>query len=128
MDRKHDLDSPADPDHAQARRERDAQDRLLELGAGDLGPRPWRPEPIPPTAVDLAQFALWRSAELAPEDLLSALALLPAARAEVDGLETGLLFTARNAGLTWAQIAEAMGFRSPQACQQHFTRLAARTR
>ncbi|GAB3168613.1 hypothetical protein GCM10027059_31680 [Myceligenerans halotolerans] len=128
MDRKHDVDRPADPDpdRSQARRERDAQDRLLELGAGDLGPRPWRPEPIPPTAVDLTQFALWKSAELTSENLLSALALLPAARAEVEGVETGLLFTARNAGLTWAQIAEAMGFRSPQACQQHFTRLAAR--
>lgn len=128
MEHKHDVDRPGDPDHAQAQREHDAQDRLLALGAGSLDPRPWRPAPVPPTAVDLTQFALWRSAELAPEDLLSALALLPAARAEVEGLETGLLFTARNAGLTWAQIAEAMGFRSPQACQQHFTRLAARAR
>ena len=42
-------------------------------------------------------------------------------------MESGLLFLARSAGLTWAQIADAMGFRSPQACQQHFTRLAART-
>jgi hypothetical protein len=33
---------------------------------------------------------------------------------------------ARAAGLTWAQIAEAMGFRSPQACQQHYNRLSAR--
>ena len=72
------------------------------------------------------QFALWRSGDLAPEDLLSALTLMPAARAEVDGLEDGLLFVARSAGLTWAQIAEAMGFRSRQACQQHYARLAAR--
>lgn len=113
-------------DHPQVQREREAQDRLLGLGADRLEPRPWRPHPVPPTAVELAQFALWRSADLSPSDLLSALALLPAARAEVEGLETGLLFTARNAGLTWAQIAETMGFRSPQACQQHFTRLAAR--
>ena len=81
---------------------------------------------MPPTAVDLTQFALWRSADLAPEDLLDALALLPAARDEVEGVEVGLLFTARAAGLTWAQMAGAMGFRSPQACQQHYNRLAAR--
>jgi hypothetical protein len=58
--------------------------------------------------------------------VLSALSLLPAARSEVEGVEIGLLFTARNAGLTWAQIAEATGFRSPQACQQYYTRLSAR--
>ncbi len=126
MERKHEVDQSAERDHAQARREQDAQDRLLALGADGLDARPWRPAPIPPTAVELTQFALWRSANLAPEDLLHALALLPAARAEVDGVETGLLFTARTAGLTWAQIAEAMGFRSPQACQQHFSRLTTR--
>lgn len=128
MERKQDLDDTAAADHARAVREQRAQERLLALGAAEAGPRPWRPAPLPPTAVDLGQFALWRSAELSYDDLLAALTLLPAARAEVEGLETGLLFTARNAGLTWAQIAEAMGFRSPQACQQHFTRLAARTR
>lgn len=114
-------------DGARARREREARDRLLALGADGLADRPWRPHPVPPTAVDLAQFALWRSSDLGPDDLLGALALVPAARAEVDGLEAGLLFTARSAGLTWAQIADAMGFRSPQACQQHFTRLTDRS-
>ncbi len=82
---------------------------------------------MPPTAVDLTQYALSRAGELGEEDLLAALTLLPAARAEVDGVASGLLFLARSAGLTWAQIADAMGFRSPQACQQHVTRLAART-
>lgn len=126
MPRKHRIAQAAHVDHARARREQDAQDRLLALGADALGARPWRPASVPPSAVDLAQFALWRSAELAPEDILSALALLPAARAEVDGLETGLLFVARGAGLTWAQMADAMGFNSPQACQQHCIRLTAR--
>ncbi len=126
MERKHQLDQPAESDHARARREEEAQDRLLARGAAGLAARPWRPAPYPPTAVELTQFALWRSADLAPDDVLNALALLPAARAEVEGVETGLLLTARTAGLTWAQIAEAMGFRSPQACQQHFTRLTTR--
>lgn len=122
MERKHEPDA----DHGQADRERRAVDRLRALGADELERRPWRPSPAPQTAVDLTQFALWRSADLTPEDLLAALSLLPAARAEVDGVEIGLLFTARAAGLTWAQIAEATGFNSPQACQQYFTRLTAR--
>lgn len=126
MPRKHDIAHSAHADHAQARREQDASERLLGLGAGELDPRPWRPSPVPPSAVDLAQFAVWRNADLDPEDVLSALALLPAARAEVDGLESALLFMARSAGLTWAQMAHAMGFNSPQACQQHYTRLTAR--
>jgi hypothetical protein len=125
----HGEDSPElDPldDHGQAARERQAQARLTELAAEAVTARPWRPAPVPPAAVDLVQFALWRAADLQPEDLLRALTLVPAAHAEVDGLEAGLLFTARAAGLTWAQIASAMGFRSPQACQQHYTRLASR--
>src|SRR5690606_23616484 len=113
-------------DAAQAERERTAQVRLTELAAGAIARQPWRPAPVPPSAVDLAQFAAWRSASLHPDDLLHALTLVPAARAEVEGLEAGLLFAARSAGLTWAQIADAMGFRSPQACQQHYTRLTAR--
>ncbi|MBP2706361.1 DNA-binding protein [Microbispora sp. RL4-1S] len=126
MERKHDSAHSVHADHAQAQRERDARDRLLSLGADELDARPWRPSPAPPSAVDLAHFALWRWADLAPEDILSALALLPAARAEVEGLEAGLLFTARSAGLSWAQMAHAMGFNSPQACQQRYTRLTAR--
>lgn len=113
-------------DRAQAQHEHEAREHLLRLGADRLGERPWRPAPAPASAVDLVQYALWRSGDLAPEDLLSALTLMPAARAEVDGLEDGLLFVARSAGLTWAQIAEAMGFRSRQACQQHYARLTAR--
>jgi hypothetical protein len=131
---------PASARHAEAQREFAATRHVLEAGAGALEPRPWRPAPAPPSAVDLAHFALWSSGQAAGADpagahvdrgqddatLLSGLALLPAARAEVEGLEAGLLFMARSHGLTWAQIAEAMGFRSPQACQQHFARLTGR--
>lgn len=123
MERNH---HAADADQAQARREQTASGHIRSLGADQLGARPWRPGTVPPSAVDLVQFALWRSADLGPDDVRHALALLPAARAEVEGLEAGVLFTARSAGLTWAQIAEAMGFNSPQACQQHFSRLTSR--
>lgn len=126
MEHKHDDRRGADEDQARARREAEARARLARQGADDLVPRPWRPAPVPPSAIDLAQFALWRSADLAAPDLHGALALLPAARAEMDGLEAGLLFVARSAGLTWAQIADAMGFNSPQACQQHYTRVTNR--
>jgi hypothetical protein len=126
MERKHGAETSTSHDHTDAQREHDAAAHLLALGANELDARPWRPAPTPPSAVDLAHYALWRSADLAPEAIASALALLPAARAETDGLEAGLLFTARSAGLTWAQIADAMGFNSPQACQQHYNRLASR--
>lgn len=126
MERKREIETSSNRVHMDAEREQQATEHLLGLGADDLGARPWRPVPAPPTAVDLANFALWRSAELAPDAVISALTLLPAARAEVEGLEAGLLFAARSTGLTWAQIAEAMGFNSKQACQQHYTRLSAR--
>jgi hypothetical protein len=128
MARNHDGSAPLPSlyDQGQAAREQQAQTRLTQLAAGAVTGRPWRPASVPPAAVDLLQFALWRSSDMQSDDLLHALALVPAARAEVDQLEAGLLFTARAAGLTWAQIASAMGFRSPQACQQHHTRLAAR--
>ncbi|WP_029136674.1 SANT/Myb-like DNA-binding domain-containing protein [Nakamurella lactea] len=126
MERNQESDEAARRDHHRARREQDAGEVLRRLGAETLAARPWRPPPAPPSAVDLAHFALWRAGNLDPSGVLSALTLLPAARAEIDGLEAGLLFTARSAGLTWAQIAEAMGFNSPQACQQYFNRLAGR--
>ena len=120
MRRKHDADQE------QAERQCEAREQLLAKGAKDLPARPWRPAPIPLSAVDLTQFAAWRAAELSDDELLAALALLPAARAEVDEVEAGLLFMARSSGLTWADMADAMGFSSPQACQQRFNRLAAR--
>ena len=131
MDGKHETDhtSAGDRtlgDHAEAQREHEAQARLLALGADRLEAREWRPEPAPPTAVDLTQFALWRSTDLGSEDLRAALTLLPAAREEVEGVEIGLIFAARSEGLTWSQIAETMGFRSPQACQQYVARLSSR--
>lgn len=112
--------------HTQTTCEQYAQERILAMGADRLEPRPWRPAPAPPTAVDLTQYALWRSSELNADEILGALNLIPAARAEIENIEIGLLFVARSEGLTWAQIAEVMGFRSPQACQQYVNRLTAR--
>ncbi|WP_420114275.1 DNA-binding protein [Pseudactinotalea sp.] len=126
MPRNH-SDSVAASDQRNADRERTASERLRGLGGDRIPAPPWRPATVPHSAVDLVQLALWRSQSLDRDEVGAALSLLPAARAEVDGLETGMLFVARSAGMTWAQIADAMGFNSPQACQQHFQRLAARS-
>ncbi|MEV6284705.1 hypothetical protein [Kribbella sp. NPDC051770] len=112
-------------DHEQAGRETLARQTLLDRGADGLDRRPWQPAPIPPSAVDLIQFFLWKGDE--KEAALAALQLLPAARAEIDQLETGLLFAARGLGLTWAQMAQALGLNSPQASQQRLDRLLSRT-
>ncbi len=106
----------------------------MELGPGRLEPRPWRPPPVPPSATDLIHAFLWWSGRTPAADpaqrdgALAALELLAAARAELDELETSLLFTARGLDLTWTQMAQATGLNSPQASQQRLDRLRARTR
>ena len=119
-----------DADHAQAAREAGARSRLLAAGASSLPRAPWLHERQPPSAVDLIRFAVWRAqaGHLGEEDLLAALTLLPAARAEVDQTEAALLFTARARGLSWPRISLAMGLKSPQAAQQRFGRVTGRTR
>ncbi|WP_405057933.1 hypothetical protein OG474_35080 [Kribbella sp. NBC_01505] len=113
-------------DHAQAEREADARRELLDLGADQLERRPWQPAPVPPSAVDLVHFFLASNSDN-PAAARAALQLLPAARAELDQLETGLMFAARGLGLTWAEMARALGLNSPQACQQRLDRLTARS-
>jgi hypothetical protein len=118
----------ADADHEQAAREAEARGRLLEAGASSLPRAPWLHRAQPPSAVDLTRFAVWRAQAGAAgeEDLLAALALLSAARAEVDQVEAALLFTARARGLSWPRISRAMGLGSPQAAQQRFGRVTGR--
>ena len=115
-------------DQGQAAREAGARQRLLEAGGAALPRAPWRAGPQPPSAADLIQFTLWRShADGAGDgELLAALALLPAARAEADQAEAALLFTARARGLSWARISQAIGLGSPQAAQQRFGRITSR--
>ncbi|MEV6416408.1 hypothetical protein [Kribbella sp. NPDC051718] len=125
-------------DQRQAQREREAREQLLAVGADQLVRRPWQVGAMPPSAVDLIQFFLWRSSSAPVSEpggadqemvqaVVAALQLLPAARAEIDQLETGLLFAARGLGLTWAQMAQALGLNSPQACQQRLDRLTSRS-
>jgi len=117
-----------DADHEQAAREAEARGRLLGAGASSLPRAPWLHRAQPPSAVDLTRFAVWRAQAggAGEEDLLAALALLSAARAEVDQVEAALLFTARARGLSWPRISRAMGLGSPQAAQQRFGRVTGR--
>lgn len=124
----------AQADQDRARQESTARAVLRGRGAADLDPRPWEPAGMPPSAVDLVRSFLWWSGGGGtggtprddPDAARAALTLLPAARAELDQLETALLFTARGAGLTWGQMADALGLNSPQACQQRLDRLLTR--
>ena len=117
-------------DAAEALRQTQATRMLLDRGASDLPPRPWLGERQPPSAADLLQHVLWRAngpgrgEAVDALDVRAGLALISAARAEMDGLETALLFLARTEGLTWAQIAQSLGLRSAQAAQQRLDRLS----
>ncbi len=115
-------------DQGQAAREAQARRRLLDAGGAALPRAPWRAGRQPPGAADLIQLTVWRSHDGATDDgdLLAALALLPAARAEADQVEAALLFTARARGLSWARISGAIGLGSPQAAQQRFDRVTGR--
>jgi len=119
-------------DAAEAHRQSQATRMLLDRGASDLPPRPWLGERQPPSASDLIQHVLWRAngtgrgETVDSMDLRAGLTLISAARAEMDSLETALLFLARAEGLTWAQIAQSLGLRSAQAAQQRLDRLSGR--
>ncbi|MCW6007056.1 DNA-binding protein [Micromonospora sp. CPCC 205371] len=111
--------------------EQHARQRLMDRGGKHLPRFPWLIDGQPHDAVTLIRQALWRAntdrdALQIPEDLCAAIALLAAARGELDQMEAGLLFVARAEGLTWAQIAEALGLRTAQAAQQRHERVVAR--
>jgi hypothetical protein len=119
-------------DAREALRQSQAARILLDRGASELPPRPWSGGRQPPSATDLIGHVLWRANGIGRGeavdalDVRAALSLISAARAEMDGLETALLFLARAEGLTWPQIAESLGLRSAQAAQQRLDRLAGR--
>jgi hypothetical protein len=112
-----------------ADREAQARARLLR-SAPDLPRAPWLADRQPPHSVDLVRHLVWRTsagnARVPTEDLLAALTLLPAARAELDQLEAAVLFTARSEGLPWALVADALRLGSRQAAQQRFDRVLGR--
>lgn len=116
------------PDQERASLERGARRRLQDAGGASLPRPPWLDDSQPPSSIDLVRFAVWRGEtdDIADGDIDAALALLPAARAEMEQLETAVLFTARAAGLSWGRISRPMGLGSAQAASQRFDRLAGR--
>jgi hypothetical protein len=115
-------------DHERAAREDRARQRLIDAGASSLPRAPWLHHSQPPSSIDLVRFAVWRgqTGEVTEEEVDAALNLLPAARAEVEQLETALLFTARAEGMSWGRISRGMGLGSAQAALQRYERLSDR--
>ncbi|WP_193104354.1 hypothetical protein [Brachybacterium sp. FME24] len=117
--------SESEPDTAEAAR------RLLHAAGGSELPRlPWQHPAEPADDMTLLRYALWRANQridaASTEELRAALRLIESARSDLDTLEVALLLTARAEGLTWSQIAEELGLRSPQAAQQRYQRVAQR--
>lgn len=118
-----DAAGPADPADG-------ARRRLRAAGARDLPRQPWQHPAEPPEAVTLLRYALWRANRAGTaaslEELDAALSMIETARADLDSLEVALLLTARAEGMTWAEVSQSLGLRSPQAAQQRFQRISQR--
>ena len=116
------------PDQERAAREHRARQHLIDAGASSLPGAPWLHRSQPPSSIDLIRFAVWRgqTGKVTEEEVDAALNLLPAARAEVEQLETALLFTARAEGMSWGRISRGMGLGSAQAALQRYERLSDR--
>lgn len=108
-----------------------ARQQLLDAGGEQLPRFPWQASSsVPPDDVSLLRFAMWRAnssvGEASHDEIRAALRLVESAKAELDGLESGLMLIARAEGLTWSDIAEQLGVKSPQAAQQRFQRVSTR--
>ena len=105
-----------------------ARRRLMDAGATSLPRAPWLHRSQPPSSIDLVRFAVWRgqTGKVTDDEVEAALALLPTARAEMEQLETAVLFTARAQGMSWGRISRGMGLGSAQAALQRYDRLADR--
>jgi hypothetical protein len=101
---------------------------LGAVGGDGLSERPWQHLGQPASDCDLVRLAAWKAADEDVEaDVVTAgLGLIGAARAELDQVEAGLLFAARAAGVTFQQLAVALGLGSGQAAQQRMSRVLAR--
>ncbi|MFF8883080.1 type III effector protein [Streptomyces flaveolus] len=62
-------------------------------------------------------------AEVSSDQALAALLLLRELRSQLAGWETGLIETAREAGASWADLAQPLGVASRQAAERRYLRL-----
>jgi hypothetical protein len=58
-------------------------------------------------------------------EVVAALRLIPTLREELDGVERAVIDAARRSGVSWTEIASALGLRSRQAAEQRRLRLGA---
>ncbi|GIH18662.1 hypothetical protein [Rugosimonospora africana] len=56
-------------------------------------------------------------------EVVEALRLIPALREELDGVERAVIDAARRSGVSWTEVASALGLRSRQAAEQRRLRL-----
>ncbi len=129
--------APPDASRARAEREYAALFRINERHADTPGRRDrGRQLPMlgPGEAVRLlvglaAGSAVAEDGEDAVDaaDLTAALTLMPLVRAEIDQFEASLLIIARGQGMTWQELAFALGLGSAQAARQRYERLHLRT-
>ncbi|MER5259763.1 DNA-binding protein [Streptomyces sp. NPDC002855] len=129
--------SPTHPDQVRAGRAPASLFRIAERHAATDEQR-WRQVNSriisPHEAVRIVTFLMTgiaQPAEGEPEvdhaDITAALTLMPAARGEMDDVESALLQMARGRGMTWPQIAFGLGLGTPQAARQRYERLVGRT-
>jgi hypothetical protein len=69
------------------------------------------------------QSAEQPAAEVSSDQALAALLLLRELRTQLAGWETGLIETAREAGASWADLAQPLGVASRQAAERRYLRL-----
>jgi len=129
--------TPPDASRARAEREYTALFRIHERHANsparrDRGRHPAMAGPAEAVRVlvSLAAGSAWLEAgedAVDAADLTAALTLMPKVRAEVDQLEEALLLIARGRGMTWQELAFALGLGSAQAARQRYERLTRRT-
>src|ERR1700753_2824103 len=129
--------TPPDAPKARAEREDTALFRLHERHADtrarrDRGRLPWLSKPHEAVSLLVGLAAGGLAAQDGEEavggaDLAGALTLLALVRAEVDQLEASLLLIARGQGMTWQELAFALGLGSAQAARPRYERLGPRT-
>ncbi|MBT3150390.1 type III effector protein [Streptomyces sp. CHD11] len=74
-------------------------------------------------AAQAAQSGRWPGDDVSSDQALAALLLLRRIRAHLAGWETGLIETARDAGASWADLAQPLGVASRQAAERRYLRL-----
>ena len=61
--------------------------------------------------------------QVTADDVVDALRLVPGEHVSLEAQERRLIETARDRGLSWTDLGERLGGRSPQAMQQRYKRL-----